>query len=156
MLLREAAVSGFPPAATQLGHLYAGRYDLTPRPEDALRWYGIAAEAGQSEAQFLRASMLRQGIGAPADAAEAARWFGRAAELGHAGAQFELGVMYCTGEGVERDLSVGAHYYAAAAQSGHPEGMHNWGVMLLRGMGVEQDEETGQAWLSRSGLIAPA
>ena len=70
--------------------------------------------------------------------------------------QFELGVMYCTGEGVERDLSVGAHYYAAAAQSGHPEGMHNWGVMLLRGMGVEKDEETGQAWLSRSGLIAPA
>ena len=127
-----------------------------PRPEDALRWYRIAAEAGQSEAQFLLALMLRQGVGAPADAAEAAQWFARAAQLGHAGAQFELGVMYCTGEGVPRDLAAGARCYAAAAQSGHPEGMHIWGVMLLQGMGVEKDEETGLAWLSRAGVATPA
>ena len=67
-LLQEAATSGFSAAALQLGHIYAGRYNLTPSPADALRWYTIAAEAGQTEAQFLLGSILRHGaLGRPAD-----------------------------------------------------------------------------------------
>ena len=100
-LLREAATSGFSVAAMQLGHLYAGRYDVAARPEDAVRWYTIAAEAGQAEAQYILGVMYRHGRVVAQDPAAAAGWFARAAESGMTAAQFDLGVMYCTGEGVD-------------------------------------------------------
>ena len=149
-LLHEAATSGFPIAAMQLGHLYAGRYDVAARPEDALRWYTIAAEAGQSEAQYILGVMYRHGSLVPKDAAKAAEWLTKAAESGLAGAQFDSGVMFCTGEGVEKDVARGAELYRLAAEGGHVDGMHNWGVMRYRGIGVEADETAGMEWIERA------
>ena len=52
----------------------------------------IAAEAGQSEAQYILGVMYRHGRVVAQDAAQAAVWFARAAESGMSAAQFDLGV----------------------------------------------------------------
>ena len=70
---------------------------------EALRWYRMAADQGDSVAQYSLAQMYDFGRGVPADYAEAARWYQMAAERGHIYAQFNLGVMCSEGTGVPAD-----------------------------------------------------
>ena len=58
---------------------------------EAVRWYRMAAEQGDSVAQYSLANMYDFGHGVPQDLAEAARWYRMAADRGHIYAQFNLG-----------------------------------------------------------------
>ena len=75
----------------QLGRAYrkSGRY------EDALRWYGAAAEGGYAGAQNSLGVMYSRGEGVGQDCDVAAHWIGLAAEQGYPVAITNLRVLRC-------------------------------------------------------------
>ena len=72
-----------------------------------MRWYRLAAEQGDADAQSNLGVMYDSGHGVPQDYAEAVRWYRRAAEQGDASAQFDLGRMYgfALGKGISDGIS---------------------------------------------------
>ncbi|MCP5267176.1 MAG: sel1 repeat family protein [Burkholderiaceae bacterium] len=91
LALRYAARRGDPAAARALGELYdpahwsAQRSPFpNPSPQSAADWYRTAAEAGDTEAQFRYAMMLRSGKAKAADPADdGSKWLEMAAKGGH-------------------------------------------------------------------------
>jgi TPR repeat protein len=71
---------------------------------EAVKWYRLAADQGDPDAQCSLGVKLHEGLGVAQDDGEAMRWYGLAAEQGHGGALYNLGIMYERGQGVERDL----------------------------------------------------
>ena len=67
---------------------------------EAARWYRLAADQGDADAQDALGLMYLNGLGVGQDHAEAARLFRRPAGQGLASAQANLGLMYANGEGV--------------------------------------------------------
>ena len=61
---------------------------------------GPPAEAGDPEAQYRLANLLRAGLGVETDLASAAQWYGRAAEAGHGLSMYQLAFLHYRGRGV--------------------------------------------------------
>ena len=80
-----------------------GKSRVAPGDVEPGRWYRLAADEGDTGAQFNLGLLYPRGEGVPQDHREAARWYRLAAEQGHGGAQNNLGVMYSPGEGVARE-----------------------------------------------------
>jgi TPR repeat protein len=88
------------PAALSLG---ACHYDGTGTPQnlaEAVKYFRIAAEGGELDAQNRFGICLRNGIGVAIDHAQALVWLRKAASKGDAFALANLGVMYWTCEGM--------------------------------------------------------
>ena len=77
----------------------------------------LAADQGDSDAQFYLGLMYDHGSGVPQDHGEAVRWYRLAADQGDTAAQFNVGVRHYNGLGVPQDY-IAAHMWAnlAAAQ----------------------------------------
>ena len=71
---------------------------------EAAKWFRMAAEQEDADAQWVLGNMYHQGEGVPKDYAENIKWYRKAAMQGHVEAQYNLGVLYHKGErGVPRD-----------------------------------------------------
>ena len=66
----------------------------------------VAAEAGNSDAQFSLAIGYDKGEGVKMNSQKAVQWYQKSAEIGHANAQYNLAQCYQNGLGVAID-SVG-------------------------------------------------
>ena len=85
---------------------------------EAVKWYRLAAEQGDSAAQYNLAVMYNNGEGVLQDYAEAMKWYRLAAEQGYADAQKAIGILYEYGDGVLQN-NVRAHmWYNIAAANG--------------------------------------
>ncbi len=67
---------------------------------NALRIFRLAAEQGDSTAQYNLGVMHYYGQGVPQDFREAVKWYRKSAEQGLSEAQHNLGVSYDDGQGV--------------------------------------------------------
>ena len=86
----------------------------------AVKWYRLAAEQGDADAQYRLGIMYLNGRGVPQDDVVAVKWSHKAAEQGDADAQSLLGAMYERGRGVPQDF-IQAHMWfnlAASRSSG--------------------------------------
>src|SRR5947199_2117398 len=93
--LIEAAQAGNARAQKKLADLCRIGDGLTNQDYvEAVRWYRLAAEQGNAEAQNDLGVMYLDGLGLREDAAEAAKWYRKAAEQGLAIAQFNLACRY--------------------------------------------------------------
>ena len=159
-LLKQAAESGHPGAALQLGHVCFGKYGSDVQEinrSEAIRWYTKAAEAGNAEAQHILGMAYLNGTDVPVDLATAVNWIEKAAHNDHAASQFQLGVMYCTGQGVPQDLPNAIAWYELSAQLGYPLAQYNLAVMLAKGQGCEPDRNKALSWFQKAaarGLVA--
>ena len=72
--------------------------------KEAVKWFRLAAEQGDAEAQINLGVMYETGRGVPKDDKEAVKWYRLAAEQGDADAQFNVGVMHHNGTGVPQDF----------------------------------------------------
>ena len=81
---------------------------------EGVRWYRLAAEQGDAQAQYMLGDMYRFGRGVSQDDISATRWYRSAADQGDAISQFNLGIMYSNGQGVPQD-DVEAHIWLALA-----------------------------------------
>lgn len=110
-----AAKTDHPAAQSNLGVLYEQEGDLA----QALFWYRIAADKGDSHAQSNLGALYRTGRGVARAFAKAAQLFNRAAGKGNEIAMSHLGEMAESGQGSARDPHKAAEWYRRAAKQGN-------------------------------------
>lgn len=125
LLLQIPAEQGDAEAQYKLGVLYEDE----GYPDEAVKWYCMAAEKGHAGAQCRLGQFINSGFGfcEPEEYAEAAKWFRKAAEQGHAEAQYRLGGAYSLGEGVPEDDVEATKWYLKAAEQGHADAQYSLG-----------------------------
>jgi TPR repeat protein len=146
-LLRDAAESGLPEAALELGNrYYLGTDEVQQNDAEAVRWWTRAAERDSVPAAFNIGLAFAQDHGQKIDLDGAKRWFSRAAQGGSPEAQFALGV-----------LSVEAHDYPAAfthfktaAGAGSAFAAYNLGAMYEQGLGTHTNLAKATEWYQRA------
>jgi TPR repeat protein len=90
-----------------------------PRDDrESAHWFKLAADQGQTEAEYNLGVLRANGQGVSRDDAEAVRWYRLAAERGHRDAQFNLAVLYANGRGTARDLVQAEKWFQIAARAG--------------------------------------
>ena len=144
------AGNGDAQAQIAVGEAYFyGRGTATNRAE-AVRWYRLAAEAGEPDAMASLGLCLFRGWGCEKDVGEAARWWELAAEKGCLGAMSDLAFCYLHGFGVAKDAEKGFQWAMRAAERGHAQAQTTVGECYLEGRGVERDVGSGERWLYRA------
>ncbi|WP_455203772.1 tetratricopeptide repeat protein [Kaarinaea lacus] len=113
---------------------------------EALAIFQTHAEAGDLEAQYNLAILLREGLGTEKDYTEAAKWFRKASDQGLADAQYNLGNLYELGLGVKQSYEYAAVWYKKAAEQGYAIAQTNLGVLYANGQGVTQDIVLAYVW----------
>lgn len=93
--------------------------------EEAVRLYRIAAERGNSLAQYRLGTRYFRGEGVNKSNEEAFKWWKRAAEQGNPDAQNNIGMMYAEGTGVKRDKQKALEWWQKAADNGSGHAKHN-------------------------------
>ena len=96
--------------------MYAKGHGISQNYKTALKWYTLAANQGNANAQFKLGFMYDEGTGVSQDYKTAMKWYTLAAEQGNSSAQGNLGVMYAFGNGVIKDY-VRAHMWGNIAFS---------------------------------------
>ncbi len=114
-LLQQAADRGHGEAQTVIAAAHAA----DGRADQAARWYALAAEQGQPEAQYRLAEAWLNGTGVPRDEAYAALWYAKAAQAGQREAQFMLGSLLVAGRGVGADREAAYVWFVLAGKAGH-------------------------------------
>lgn len=115
--LAARAKAGDPQAQTEYGIALAeGAAGQPPDLAKAERWWLLAAQKGEAEAQF-RLGCLALSPGR-FDPLTASGWFEKAAASDHLFAKVELASLYERGEGMARNLDKARTLYAAAAADG--------------------------------------
>jgi TPR repeat protein len=84
----------------------------------AVKWYMLAAEQGNSKAQSNLGIMYFSGQGVTQDYKQAVKWTLLAAEQGFVNAQFTLGLVYENGLGTPQDNVYGHMWYHIASSNG--------------------------------------
>ena len=106
----------------------------------------MAAERGDSDAQFNLGVLYDNGRFVPRDYAEAVTWYRKASDSGVVEAQFNLALMYREGHGVDHDDSEAVKWYRKAAENGSAAAQFNLSLMYDKGDGVEQDYDAAAKW----------
>ena len=106
----------------------------------------LAADQGNSDAQFYLGILYDYGSGVPQDHGEAVRWYRLAADQGDTAAQFSLGFMYNFGRGVPQNHGEAVRWYRLAADQGHTGSQFNLSLMYNFGRGVPQDYIAAHMW----------
>lgn len=115
---------------------------------EALKRLEPLATAGNAEAQFRVAQMLRYGWGTSADLAAAGKWMRRAAEGGLRDAQAELGRMLRDGSGMEANAVEALDWLKRAAERGSGVAQLNLGRMYRGGIGTPRDRVQAYKWFT--------
>lgn len=101
-------------AMYELGLINFKDQDMPRNLPKSAEWMLRAANAGNSEAQFVLGQFYKAGAGVPKDMDKAVRWLTSAALNRHKGAQILLGNMYRTGDGVEVNVDESDRWYDMA------------------------------------------
>ena len=123
----QAGLLGYTVAMMNLGSIYLNM--MPPSYEKARRWFKLAAEKGDAEAQNTLAKMYLGGIGGEQNMSKALIWFDKSAEQGYADAEFELGNIYRKGIVVPKDLSKAESLYKRSFEHGYIGALNNLGTM---------------------------
>jgi len=101
--------------------MYAAGQGVRQDYQQASRWYQVAAEQGQPEAEYNLGVLYFEGQGVMQDFRIAARWYRLAAEQGERDAQFNLAGLYASGRGVAEDYLTAYQWLEVAAGAGEPD-----------------------------------
>ena len=141
--LLPIAWSGDVAAQCCVGLAYRLGLGVARNPEEAARWFRLAADRGDGDACNQLGQMYRSGdcAGGP-DHKAALWWFGAAAGHGDRRGFFNLAGMYhIGGDELRPDGERAMEFVRQAAGLGHPEAWNSLGVACYRGDGVERNEE---------------
>lgn len=146
--LREAALSGDPAAAFEVGARYAEGRGALQDMASAVAWYERAAGAGLAPAQYRLGSIYEKGLGVEKDLARAQDWYLQAAEAGNVKAMHNLAVLYAEGAGGEPNLERAGDLFQKAAEHGVRDSQFNLAILHARGLGVPQDLVNAYKWFA--------
>ena len=99
--------------------MYAEGQGMPQNYTEAVKWYRLAADQGDADAQTNLGTMYYFGKAVPQDYGEAMKWYRLAAEQGVAGAQYNLGGMYANSLGVRQNNVQAYMWISLAAAQGH-------------------------------------
>lgn len=98
---------GYPPRVAALqahaGLQFENGLGTSRNIAEAVKWYELAADGGDSYALFALGRLYGEGIDVPRDDALAIRLLSKAAQAGYQPAQYRLALAYLDGKGVPRD-----------------------------------------------------
>lgn len=118
--------------------------------EVAIKWYRIAAEHGNRDAQCNMGHAYRGGEGVEQDYKKAIFWYTQAAEQGDIVSQNYLGSMYYNGLGTDKDYKKAFEWYSRSAEQGDENGQGNLGNLYQNGFGVEKDLGKAIEWYTKA------
>lgn len=113
---------------------------------EAMKWYRMAAERGNAEAQ----NSVGSGLQEEKRYEEALSWYEKAAAQGHPLATNSLAYLYDLGLGVKQDRRKGFELYSRAADLGWAEAMWNIANMYGAGQLGEKDMVSACVWAMRA------
>ena len=143
----QEAVAGDKQAQLDLARMYWEGEIIRKNRKQAIKWYLMAAEQGDTEAMFELASLYREEIKKkPEFKKQAAFWMKKAAEGGHMFAQNDLGRMYYYGETGRVRYKEAVKWYRKAAEQGDSYAFHSLGNCYYFGRGVKKNLETAAQW----------
>jgi TPR repeat protein len=126
--------------------------DLAPFDhKEALRWLTIAANRGNSRAQWKLGEMYELGQGVAEDKSEAVTWYRQSADQGDPGGRLALGLAMEEGRGVEKNVSQAIALMELAAQDGYGDAQQVLGSRYKRGDGVTADLTKAIHWYKLAG-----
>ncbi|KAI7818394.1 kinase-like domain-containing protein [Gamsiella multidivaricata] len=131
-LIMAAASQSHAAALVDLGFMLETGLGGCQDHESARRFYLMAAELGDAEAQTILGSLYME----EENYAKAIEWLSKATEKGYAPAQCNMGTLYHRGQGVTKNDSVAAGWFEKAADQGNPAAQCRLGAMYIRGKGV--------------------
>ena len=134
----------------------AGHYHLKQDLQQAVLYARLAAEQGETQAEYLYGTMLLNGEGVPANPAEGVKWLTFAAAGGLPDAQFVLGQAQLLGIGTKRDTAAGLKNLRAAADANIAEAMTALGTIYDEGKLVKKDPATAREWRQKAAAQSPA
>ncbi|MDQ8730366.1 hypothetical protein [Bradyrhizobium sp. LHD-71] len=146
--LRAAALAGDPAAAYEVGARFAEGRGTEVNYEEAIKWYGRAADKGVVPAMFRFGTLLEKGLGTKKDADAARRYYVQAAERGNAKAMHNLAVLDADGGGKGPNYKAAADWFKKAAERGVADSQYNLGILYARGIGLEQNLAESFKWFS--------
>jgi TPR repeat protein len=132
-------------AMTLVAEIYRDGSGVKKDPTEAARWYRLAADLGNPQAQFQLAAAALKGEGIPEDRKLARSMLEKAAAQGHAGAYYNLGIMAIDAD--IQDFKAAAAYFRKAAEGGNMDGAYSLAVLYREGRGVPQDIKEAARWL---------
>lgn len=116
-------------------------------PDEAARYFKLAADQDHAKAQFNYGICLTNGSGVGKNLDEAAKYLKLAADQGYAKAQFCYGKCLLNGEGVNKNENEAEHYLKLAADQDHAKAQFCYGRCLLNGEGVNKNETEAEHYL---------
>lgn len=125
--LHRRALRGDVAAQIGWGHRLLQGEDARLDREAALRWFKLAAGAGDAAALNMVGRCYEVGWGVPQDPEEAVRWFRLAADKNYCWAQYNLGKLLARGHGGNRDPKVALQLLVRAARQHVSKGMNMLG-----------------------------
>jgi len=137
--LRPKAEQGDANAQLALGIMYKDGEGVAQDHAEAARWFRLAADQGDPEAQWELGHISE-------DDAEAVRWWRLAAGQGYVRAQLILGRMYDNGWDVPQDDIEAVRWYRLAADQGDASAQSHLAIMYQNGKGVPQDYVQAHIW----------
>ena len=123
--LYDAALDGnsTPESQKLLGQFFLQGSNVPKNYGEALKWYLLAAENGDRDAQSELAFLYYTGRAGERSFEKAFYWYEKSAYQGLAVAQYSLGVMYYSGTGVENsDILQSYGWFSLAASQNHMAG----------------------------------
>jgi TPR repeat protein len=154
---------GFAGSQFQVGK----KHDKNKDYDLALKWYQLAANQGDSDAQYNLGVLYDEGNGTAQDYKTALKWYQLAADQGHSYAQYNLGVLYDEGNVTAQDYRTALEWYQLSANQGDSDAQYyktalkwyqlaadqgdsvaqyNMGVMYNNGNGTAQNYEVALRW----------
>jgi len=106
-------------AAFMLSLMYQAGEGVPHNPVEAFRLMRVAAEQGDSRAQYFLGTFCYQGVGTEIDRPSAGAWFRTSAEKGFADAQLAYGMLLLSGDGVAVDKAQAIEWLGKAAKQGN-------------------------------------
>ena len=136
------------PAMTLLGELYRDGVSVRRDLTEAMRWYKLAADRGDRQAQFALGIAHLNGSGAAKDRKVAQDWLEKAVAQDHAGALYNLGVLAIDAE--LQDFPRASGMFRKAADLGDMDAAYGLAVLYREGTGVPRDKAESVKWLKRA------
>ena len=146
-----AANIGNPECLNAIGYLYQKGLGVSANPDEANRFFTLAAEKNNPGAQYNLAMLLQSG-GQPSagELERSAKWLLKSAEQKNVNAQVNLGTLYSQGRGVEANPSKAVYWWKKAADQGNAMAQNNLGWAYLNGKGVSPDQTLAKEWLEKA------
>jgi len=117
---------------------------------EAFKWFKLAADQGNPDAQADLANMYMAGAGVPKDDLEGLRLLKLAAAQKNPYAEYRLGVIYEEGVAVPKDYFEALKWYKLSSEHGYSNAQYAISVMYMFGYGVSQNMDEAFKWAKMS------